>query len=301
MDRFEEMRVFAAVVEAGGFARAAQRLGISRPAVSKHVMQLEARLGVRLLHRTTRRLSVTSSGQVFFERTTKLLSELRDVENQAKESKIPTGRLRVVTPVNFGLTRLGAAVTAFLQTYPQLRLEIELSDRLVDPVEFGYDLAVRIGDPTVVQHHALTSRPLTSSKRILCAAPSYLAKAGVPKRPQDLAHHKCLSYSYIEQPDHWQLADRRKQQAVKVSGPIITSSGQILNAAVVNGLGIAYGPQTFFGEGLKSGAIVRVLDRYELPEVSIYMVFPRTHLSSINVTAFSDFMADYFQKHRDEA
>ena len=187
MDRFENARVFAAVIEAGGFTRAAERLGLSRAATSKHVLQLEERLGARLLDRTTRRVSVTAAGRTFYEQCRRILAELEEAERTASElHNEPRGELRVVAPTNFGLAEIGTAITDFLIAYPRLRINLTLNDRLTDPIEGGYDVAISVDMPRGAST-SLVVRKLNTSRRILCAAPDYLARRGTPQTPEDLA------------------------------------------------------------------------------------------------------------------
>ena len=294
MDRFENARVFAAVVEAGGFTPAAQRLGLSRAAASKHVLQLEERLGARLLNRTTRRVSVTAAGRSFYEQCRRILAELEDAERSANElHNEPRGELSVIAPTNFGLTEIGTAITDFVVAYPRLRINLTLNDRVADPIQGGFDIAISVGMPRGTSS-SLIARKLNTSRRILCAAPDYLARRGAPQQPEDLAQHDCLTYSYLDEPDEWHLIGTDGERVVKVSGPIVTSHRQVLRTAAVRGLGIAYGPIIFFREDLDAGRVVRVLPQFQLPEATIYAVYPASRNLSAKVQAFNDFMARYF-------
>jgi DNA-binding transcriptional LysR family regulator len=284
MDRFENTRVFAAVVDAESFTAAAERLGMSRAAVSKHVLQLEERLGARLLNRTTRRVSVTESGRTFYEQCRRILADLEDAERAAGElHNEPRGELRIMAPTNFGLAEIGAAITDLALAYPRLRINLTLNDHVTDPIEEGYDIAISVGRPRGASS-SLIARKLNSSRRILCASPDYLARRGTPRQPEDLSQHACLTYSYLEEPDEWHL----------ISGPIVTSHREVLKTAVVRGLGIAYGPVMFFREDLKAGRVVEVLPKFKLPEETIYAVYPVGQQRSAKVLAFNDFMTRYF-------
>jgi DNA-binding transcriptional LysR family regulator len=294
MDRFENARVFAAVIEAGGFTRAAQRLGLSRAAASKHVLQLEERLGARLLNRTTRRVSVTAAGRAFYEQCRVILADLEEAERSASElHNEPRGELRVVAPTNFGLAEIGTAITDFLIAYPRLRINLALNDRLTDPIEGGYDVAISVGVPRGASASLVISK-LNTSRRILCAAPDYLARRGTPQKPEDLAGHECLSYSYVAVPEEWHFIGADGERVVKVSGPIVTSHRHVLRAAAVRGLGIAYGPIDFFRDDLSSGRLAAVLPDYELPAATIYAVYPVSRQPSAKLKAFNDFMARFF-------
>jgi DNA-binding transcriptional LysR family regulator len=294
MDRFENARVFAAVIEAGGFTRAAQRLGLSRAATSKHVLRLEERLGARLLHRTTRRVSVTAAGRTFYEQCRRILADLDEAERSAGElHNEPRGELRVIAPTNFGLAEIGTAITDFLIAYPRLRINLALNDRLTDPIEGGYDVAISVDMPRGAST-SLVVRKLNTSRRVLCAAPDYLARRGAPQTPEDLAAHACLSYSYVALPEEWRLTGTDGERVVKVSGPIVTSHRHVLRTAAARGLGIAYGPVDFFRDDLEARRLVPVLPDYALPEATIYAVFPASRRLSAKVEVFNDFMARAF-------
>ncbi len=294
MDRFENAKVFVAVVEAGGFTAAAERLGLSRAATSKHVLQLEERLGARLLDRTTRRVSATAAGRTFYEQCRRILANLEEAEHAASElHNEPRGELRVIAPTNFGLAELGTAITDFLVAHPRLRINLTLNDHLTDPIEGGYDVAISVDMPRGTST-SLVVRKLNTSRRVLCAAPEYLERRGTPETPEDLAAHDCLSYSYVAVPDEWHLAGAGGERVVKVSGPIITSHRHVMRAAVIRGLGIAYGPIDFFRNDLQIGNLVPVLPSYELPEATIYAVYPVSRQLSAKLKAFNDFMARYF-------
>ncbi len=294
MDRFESTRIFTAVVEAGSFTAAAERLGLSRAAASKHVFALENRLGARLLNRTTRRVSLTEAGRTFYQECRRILAALDEAERAAGElHNAPRGELRVIAPTNFGLAEIGTAITDLVLAYPRLHVNLTFNDRVTDPIEGGFDVAISVGRPRGTSS-SLIVRKLNTSRRILCAAPDYLARRGTPQKPEDLTAHDCLSYSYLEDPDEWHLIGRDGERVVKVSGPIVTSHRQVLRTAAVRGLGIAYGPVIFFHEDMTAGRVVRVLPDFELPEATIYAVYPAARQLSAKVKAFNDFMARYF-------
>ena len=294
MDRFENARVFAAVVEAGGFTAAAERLGLSRAAASKHVLQLEERLGARLLNRTTRRVSITEAGRSFYEQCRRILAEFEEAERSAGElHNEPRGELRVIAPTNFGLTEIGTVITDFLLAFPRLRINLTLNDRLTDPIESGYDIAISVGMPRGIAS-SLIARKLYPSRRVLCASPDYLSRRGTPRQPEDLSTHDCLSYSYLEEPDAWHFVGPDRERVVKVTGPVVTSHRQVLSTAAVRGLGIAYGPIIFFSDDLKANRVVRVLPDFQLPETSIYAIYPASRQQTAKVKAFNDFITRHF-------
>lgn len=294
MDRFENARVFAAVIEAGGFTPAARRLGLSRAAASKHVLQLEERLGARLLNRTTRRVSATAAGRMFYEQCRRILADLEEAERSAGAlHNEPHGELRVIAPTNFGLADIGAAIADFITAYPRLRINLTMNDRLIDPIEGGYDIAISVDMPRGTSS-SLVVRKLNTSRRILCASPEYLERRGIPQSPEHLAAHDCLSYSYVAVPEEWHLSGADGERVVKVSGPIVTSHRHVLRTAAVRGFGISYGPIDFFRDDLDAGRLKRVLPDYQLPEATIYSVYPASHRLSAKVKVFNEFMARHF-------
>src|ERR1700733_13339947 len=294
MDRFENARVFTTVIEAGGFTAAAERLGLSRAATSKHVLQLEERLGARLLDRTTRRVSATDAGRRFYEQCRRILAELDEAERAASElHNEPRGELRVIAPTNFGLTELGTAITDLVVAYPKLRVNLTVNDHVTDPIEAGYDIAISVGMPRGTSS-SLIVRKLNTSRRVLCAAPDYLKRRGTPSKPEDLSEHDCLSYSYVDVPDEWHLIGTDGERVVKVGGPIVTSHRHVLRTAALRGLGIAYGPVDFFRDDLDAGALKQVLSKYQLPGATIFAVYPAGQHHSAKVKVFNDFMARHF-------
>ena len=294
MDRFENAQVFTAVVEAGSFTKAAERLGLSRAAASKHVLQLEERLGARLLERTTRRVSVTAAGRTFYAQCRRILADFEEAERSASElHNEPRGELRVIAPTNFGLAEIGTAITDFLIAYPRLRINLTLNDRVTDPIEGGYDIAISVDMPRGASS-SLVVRKLNTSRRVLCAAPDYLKRRGTPLTPEDLSSHDCLSYSYVSASEQWHLTGAGGEHVVKVGGPLVTSHRHVMRAAALRGLGIAYGPADFFRDDVKAGRLAPVLPEYKLPEATIYAVYPASRGLSAKLKVFNDFMARFF-------
>ena len=293
MDRFQSLAVFAKVVEHGGFARAAQRLQVSASAVSRHVAELESHLGVRLLNRTTRKLSLTESGQAFHERTVQLLSDLEEAEIAVASSAVsPRGTLRLTCPITFGEWYVAPAIAAFAARHPQLRFDVELSDRMVDLVEEGFDLAIRIGTSS---SQALIARPIGETRLVCVASPAYVARNGVPKVPQDLMKHRCLVYSYQSIRDVWRFTDvRGDEHIVRISGPVMSNNGRFLAELAACGVGISIEPDILVRDDLRRGRLVEVLSGFRPPAVPIHAVYPsRRHLSA-KVRAFVDFIASRF-------
>lgn len=293
MDRLEAMTVFSQVVEQGSFARAADRLGLSASAVSRQLADLEEHLGVRLLNRTTRRLSLTESGQVFLQRTLQLLSDVEEAEAAVGAGAlVPRGTLRLTCPTTFGERHVAPAVAEFGRRHPELKFDVELSDRVVDIVEEGIDLAIRIGAPG---GQALVARRIGQTQLICCAAPSYLRRHGTPRHPRDLAAHRCLAYAYLGTRDVWRFIDRAgNEHAVRIAGPVHANSGGFLAAIATSGAGIALEPDFIVGADIERGALKALLTGFAPPATPIHAVYAsRRHLSA-KVRAFVDFMVERF-------
>jgi DNA-binding transcriptional LysR family regulator len=293
MDRFAAMQVFARVVEHGSFAKAAERLSISTSACSRYVADLEAHLDVRLLNRTTRRLSLTESGQTFYERCVQVLTDLAEAEQSAAMSTArPRGTLKLTCGISFGVRHVARLVGMFVARHPEVRFDVQLSDRFVDLVEEGFDLAIRIGEsPT----QNLIARKLGETRLVPCAAPEYLRERGAPATPADLAQHACLTYEYLPQRGTWRFQDRAGgEHAVRVAGPVHANNGDLLAAAAVEGIGIAMEPDFIVDADVAAGRLVRVLPDYVPAPTNVYAVYPsRRHLSA-KVRAFVDFLAERF-------
>jgi DNA-binding transcriptional LysR family regulator len=295
MDRFQSLVAFARVVEAGSFARAADRLDLSVSAVSRHVADLESHLGARLLNRTTRRLSLTESGQAFYERCVQLLADLEEAEEAVTAGAIvPRGTLRMTASISFGAGYLAPAIAEFRQRHPQLRFDIELSDRAVDLVDERIDVAIRIGG---IGSQALIGRRIGTAQMVCCASPSYLARHGTPRTPADLADHACLTYEYSSDGNLWRFTDAAgESHDVKVTGFAHSNNGAMLAALAVAGVGVTVEPDFILAPDVRAGRLVRILRDYAPPTIIIHAVYPsRRHLSA-KVRAFIDFLALRFER-----
>lgn len=290
MDRYEEMRLFTAVVDTGSFVAAAEAMQVSKAGVSRHVAELETRLGVRLLHRTTRRLSLTDEGEVFHTRCTALLAGLAEAEDEIRSrSGEATGLLRIAVPVSYGLLRLAPLWPVFMQRHPRVTLELTLSDRMVDLVEEGYDLAVRIAR---LQASSLVSRRLGSTRTVLCASPGYLARHGTPEHPSQLADHTVLFYNLVSTGENWSFDGPDGPVAAKFVSRLRTNSGDTCRAAAIAGQGIILQPAFIVGEDLRSGALVELMPDYRSTTFGIHAVYPsRRHLPP-KVRVMIDFLVD---------
>lgn len=292
MDRLNSMTNFVAVVNGEGFTSAAEKTGLSRAQVSKSVMQLEAHLGTRLLNRTTRRVSLTEIGRIYYERCKTILQDIDEIEGIASEQTTkPHGTLTLSTPTSFGVLHLNKAIPQYIKQYPQVRISLNLADRFIDVVSEGFDLVLRIAE---LEDSSLIARKIAPCKRVFCASPDYLKQYGVPKVPQDLAIHHCLVYSNELKPDTWVLHGPDGTESIKVNGPVCADNGDILRTAAISGLGITLLPTFIVGPDLCAGKLQQVLADYCPPEISIYAVFPSRRYLSAKVRTFVDFLSDYF-------
>jgi DNA-binding transcriptional LysR family regulator len=298
MDRLSAMQVFAQVVEAGSFAKAAERLGMSTSAASRHVAELEAHLQTRLLNRTTRRVSLTESGRAFYERSVQLLADLQEAEEEASSAAVvPRGTIRLTTSVNFGVRHVAPAIAAFVSAHPDVRFDVSLADRVVDLVEEGFDIAIRIGTPGADN---LVARKLGETRLVPCASPAYLERHGAPRTPAELANHNCFTYEYVTPRNVWRFRDRSgAEQAVRVSGSLHSNNGDLLAEVAARDGGIVFEPAFIVGPDVRAGRLVPLLQDYVPPPVPIYAVYPsRKHLSA-KVRRFVEFLVERFAHAQD--
>jgi DNA-binding transcriptional LysR family regulator len=295
MDKFEAMRVFCSVIEAGGFAAAAERLGQSTSAVSRHVAQLEAQLNVRLLNRTTRRMSPTDAGFAYFERCTQLLADLDETEASVSgEARRPRGRLRLTAPIALATLRLAPAFASFAEAYPEITLDIVLSDGLADFAEEGLDLAIRVGR---VGSDNLVARRIGESALLTAAAPAYLARAGTPQTPEELSRHACLTYAFAAGGNQWPFSDDQGEALnVRVGGPVHANNGMLLAELAAAGSGVVFAPCFILQPLIARGQLVRLFADRAATRLPIQVVYPtRRHLSA-KVQAMAAFLADWFAR-----
>lgn len=293
MDRFAAMQAFARVVETGSFVRAAERMEMSTSSLSRLVADLETHLHARLLNRTTRKLSLTETGQAFYERCVQLLADLDEAEALASRATAQAhGTIRLTCPHNLAAQPLAPAIASFITRHPAVKFDVSVSDRVVDLVEEGFDLAIRVG---AVRGELLVARKLGATELVLCAAPSYLAAHGAPKTPADLARHQVMTYAYSPTPRVWQLRDADGQShEVRVQGPLHANSGELAIGAAAAGLGIVFEPAYMVGPALADGRLVRVLPDHRGPTLDIWAVYPsRRHLSA-KVRLFVAHLAEVF-------
>jgi DNA-binding transcriptional LysR family regulator len=294
MDRLRAFEVFVAVVARQGFARAAEALDTSPANVTRYIAELEAHLGTRLLNRHSRKLSLTDSGQALYERARSILDEVAEAEALSASNTLqPRGRLRVNAPVSFGILHLAPLWPKFLKKYPEVELEVALIDRVVDLVEEGFDLGIRISRSGSTAHIA---RKLAASRNIVCAAPGYLRQHGRPKAPADLAGHACIGYTFSATGDDWHLFDGHGlEHVVKVPSVMRANNGDTARAAALAGVGVIWQPSFLVGDDLRAGRLVPLLPGYRMADIDILAVYPsRRHLSA-KVRVMIDFLADAFE------
>jgi DNA-binding transcriptional LysR family regulator len=294
MDVLAGMRVFTAVVNAGSFAGAAEKLELSRGMATRYVAQLEAHLGLRLLNRTTRTLSLTEAGADFHERASQILAMLEEAESSAAQrTSVPRGTLRVTSSVGLGVLGIGQVMTEFLEQHRELNVDLVLNDRVVDLVEEGFDVAIRMGprvDP------GLVARRIANAPIVLCASAGYLKKQGTPKLPEDLVDYNCLTYSYSSEETEWPFTRDGAEHKVRVSGNFRANNGNVLVNAAIAGLGIIRQPHFLVSEALKRKLLVRVLPAWEAGEHAMYAVYASRRFLPMKVRALIDFLVQRFNE-----
>jgi len=293
MDRWLAMQAFVRIVESGSFVGAAERVGLSTSSLSRLVAELEQHLGARLLNRTTRRLSLTESGQAYYERCVTLLADLAEAEAIAGQAAAePRGTIRLTCSYSMADQRVAPAIAAFAEAHGQVKFELVVSDRVIDLVEEGFDLAIRVG---AVGSDRLVARRLGSMRLLLCAAPSYLASHGTPTAPADLVRFNALTYAYATAPRQWRFSDRSGQvQEVRVNGTLHANSGDALRSAAVGGLGIINEPDFLLQDAVQRGELVRLLPDFESGSGEIWAVYPSRRHLSLKVRLFVDHIVASF-------
>jgi DNA-binding transcriptional LysR family regulator len=286
-DGFGAIPIFVAVIEHGGFTNAAQVLGVSKSAVSKRIRQLEQHLGVKLLQRTTRKISLTEAGEHYFAHAKLAHSAAKDAEDAVTQLQgEPQGRLRINAPMSFGRLHLAPLIPKFLGLYPKINLDLVMDDKQIDLVSGGFDVAIRAG---ILPDSNLIARQLTPLHSVICASPSYIEKNGAPSMPHDLKHHNCLLYSYSSQLNSWTFKDQHQSCTVEINGNYQVNNSEALKEALLQGLGIARLPTFVAGPYIESGALIHLLPNYDMPKIAIYALFLERQYMPAKVRAFIDF------------
>lgn len=295
MDRFTAYQVFRAVAELGSFAGAARRLGLSPPAVSKNIAELERHVGTRLINRTTRRMSLTEAGRIYREHVVRGLDALADADQAVDSANAnPVGTLRVSAPLTVGLIRMTSAVPAFLARYPGIRLDLHLDDRRVDLIRDGFDLAIRGSD--VLEDSSMVARKLAVMKHVLCAAPSYFSAHGRPAVPADLHGHQCIRFSLSGHANTWEFRKGQQVEQVAIGARYSVSSSLAVRDALRAGFGISLIPHPYVAEDLKQGLLESALEDWETVETTLYAIYPSRELLALKIRVFIDFFVHEFQK-----
>jgi DNA-binding transcriptional LysR family regulator len=292
MDKLASLRALVKVVESGSFAEAGRQLRLSRSAISKYVRDLEESLGVQLLNRTTRQASPTENGQMYFERAVVILSEI-DAADQAvtQLQSAPRGLLRINAPMSFSTMRLGPALADFMTKYPDLQLQLVLSDDLLDPVQDSFDVTLRIAE---LESSSLIARKIVPVERVVCASPDYLKHHGTPIHPQDLRNHVSLTYGFLLTGNQWKFTGGDGIHWIQPTWSLCVNNAEVLRDVAVKGRGIALIPEFIAAEALKNGSLQALLENYSAPPLALYAVYPPTRHLAVKVRLFIDFLVDRF-------
>lgn len=289
MDQLQSMRAFTRVVEFGGFAAAAREMGLSRSAVNKAVIHLENKLGAQLLRRSTRQVTATETGLAFYDRCVQIVGELDEAVAAVKElQEHATGGLRINAPMSFGTLHLSALVAEFMREHQDVHVELVLNDRFVDPIEEGFDVTLRIGQASAST--SLIAREIAASRRVLCASPRYLDRAGEPVEPAELKRYRCLHYGYQGSGSQWRLAGSDGEHSYAIRCVMWSNNGEVLKDAAVSDQGIALLPTFIVGAALQSGELRTVLTDYHPPATMLCALYPRHRHLSAKVRLFVDLL-----------
>jgi DNA-binding transcriptional LysR family regulator len=287
------MRAFTRVVEAGGFAAAARQLGLSRSAVNRAVIDLESGLRTQLLRRSTRQVTPTEQGLAFYDRCVQILSDVDEAIAAVTDlQERPSGNLRINAPMSFGTMHLSAMVAEFMATYPEVHVELVLNDRFVDPIEEGFDVTLRIGE--AVTSTSLIAREIVPAKRVLCASPGYLSRAGEPAHPSELRRHRCLHYGYLGSGSQWRLIGPDSERSYAINCVMWSNNGQVLKDAAIRDQGIALLPTFIVGDALQEGQLQSLLADYTPPLIQVCALYPRHRHLSAKVRLFVELLDQRF-------
>lgn len=294
IDLLDGIAVFVEVINSGSFTAAARTVGHSTSYVSKEITRLEKRLGSRLLNRTTRTISLTDAGRAYYERCNQIVIDAKNAEcsiNQMQET--PGGLLRISVPGSFGSKYLLDVLPQFMHQYPEVKLEVEFNDRLIDVVAEGYDVVIRVGE---IKDTSLVARKFTSSRGVVVASPDYIKRKGCPKQAEDLAQHDCIAYSLLPTPTHWDFYKKGVRSSVTVDPRVMCNSAAIEVAMVAQGIGITRLPLFTCEPEVASGDLKIILEDYDQIKFDVYAVYPHRQYLTAKVRVFVDFVVDAFVK-----
>ncbi|MEO1671491.1 MAG: LysR family transcriptional regulator [Cyanobacteria bacterium J06631_2] len=292
MDKFASLKAFTQVVESGGFAAAARKMGVSRSTVNKLVINLESELKVQLLQRSTRQVNPTPTGLAFYERCLNILADLEAAEIAVSELQTtPKGTLKINAPMSFGTLCLSQALAKFAVQYPELQIQLTLDDRFIDPISEGYDLTIRIAQPQASP--SLVCQAIAPIPRVLCASPDYIKKHGVLQHPEQLKDHSCLHYGQVITGNQWQLIKSDREYRVTVKGVLCSNNGEVLKDAAVMGLGVALLPTFIIQPELDLGRLVQVMEEYQPPAVELCLIYPLNRHLNTKIKLFVEFIKSY--------
>ncbi len=295
MDTLTSMDLFVKAVETGSFSATARSMSLTPSAVSKQISRLEDRLGARLFNRTTRRLAPTEEGRAYYERCRRILADIDEAESAISQLNTePRGVLRVNMPVVFGRRHVVPALGGFLAKYPQIHLEVSMTDQFVDPIAEGVDMLIRVGE---LKDSSLISRKLADARRVIAATPDYWDRTSRPNEPHELEAHNCLNYAYLSTGNSWRMIDPAgKECMVPTSGNIASNNAEALLEAALEGVGVINLPTWMVGQDLCEGRLEEVLKAYSMSEPSVHAIYPPGRHLSAKVRAFVDYLVDYFKQ-----
>jgi DNA-binding transcriptional LysR family regulator len=296
MDRLTSLTAFVRVVDNGGFSAAGRKLNMSTTMVSNHIQALEERLGARLLHRTTRKVSLTEVGRAYYDRATQILSDLEQADDIAGAlQSTPRGTLRIYTATHI-VPIVAPVVAEFLSSYPDVKVDLNMGERTIDLIDEGFDVAIRLTPPP---DSSLIVRSLATWRHVLCCSPAYLEKHGPLRQLSELADYNCVRHVLYPYGDEWRFVDRKGTPAsVRISGNLVSNSGDMLRTAALQGVGILLGPGFLVADDLDSGRLVRLLSEYRPVEHSMNAVYPHRHHLSAKVRTFIDLLAHHSAEHQ---
>lgn len=297
MDRFTALTVFRQAVELGSFAAASRRLGMSPPAVTKNISELESHLSVRLFNRTTRHMSLTEAGSFYYEHVVRVLDELEEANNALSEMQnLPKGLLRVSAPMTVSLICLSSSLPRFLDQYPEMSVDLHLDDRYVDIVQQGFDVALRGSDN--LEDSSLVARKLLTMEHVVVGAPSYFERCGTPRSPQDLAQHNCVQFSLSGHANEWTFQKDGRSLSLPINGRYKVTSSLAVRDALRAGFGLSLVPWIYVREDLEKSRLVTVLDDYSPNKTMLYAVYPSRRYVLSKVRAFVDFLVEELRQIR---